>query len=123
MTILVVDDHDGTREMLSELLEMEGHSVIGARNGRQAIDLLMIYRVDIIITDIVMPELEGTEFILRLRQSKIPIISVSGLSKEDVLSGIVRSLGIKGFLRKPFKPEDILDLVKNVENQSMGRIK
>ncbi|MFP4417355.1 MAG: response regulator [Chitinispirillaceae bacterium] len=121
MVIMVVDDHHDTREMLAEVLEQGGHAVIAANNGRNAIDLLTVYRVDVIITDIMMPELEGTEFILRLRQSNIPIISVSGLAQEDVISKIISSLGIRGFLQKPFRPGDILKMIQNVDTQIMER--
>lgn len=115
MDIMVIDDQEEMRMMLTEMLENNGHNVTAAENGKKAIDLLMIYKVDCIITDIVMPEIEGIEFILRLRQSHIPIISISGLSRETVVSGFMASLGIIGFLQKPFKSKEILELVDNVE--------
>jgi len=115
MDIMVIDDQEEMRMMLTEMLENKGHKVTAAENGKKAIDLLMIYKVDCIITDIVMPEIEGVEFILRLRQSHIPIISISGLSPETVISEFMASLGVIGFLQKPFKSEEILQLVNNVE--------
>jgi len=115
MDIMVIDDQEEMRMMLTEMLENKGHKVTVAENGKKAIDLLMIYKVDCIITDSVMPEIEGVEFILRLRQSHIPIISISGLSPETVISEFMASLGVIGFLQKPFKSEEILQLVNNVE--------
>lgn len=115
MDILVVDDEAEIRLMLSEMLKSKGHKVIIAENGKKAIDYLMIYKVDLIITDIVMPEIEGIEFILRLRQSKIPIISMSGLSRETVVSEFMASLGIVGFLQKPFDTGELLQVVDNIQ--------
>ncbi len=115
MDILVVDDEAEIRLMLSDMLKSKGHKVIVAENGKKAIDYLMVYKVDLIITDIVMPEIEGIEFILRLRQSKIPIISISGLSRETVVSEFMASLGIVGFLQKPFDTGELLQVVDNIQ--------
>lgn len=115
MTILIIDDNEEVRMVLRELLTHRGHTVIVADNGRKAIDLLMVYKVGCIITDIVMPDIEGVELILRLRQSKIPIISISGLSREMIVAEFMASLGVIGFLQKPFRSGDILQLVSTVE--------
>ena len=115
MDILSVDDEAEVRLMLSDMLKSKGHKVIVAENGKKAIDYLMVYKVDLIITDIVMPEIEGIEFILRLRQSKIPIISMSGLSRETVVAEFMASLGIVGFLQKPFDNADLLQVVGNIQ--------
>jgi len=115
MDIMVIDDHEEMRLMLTEMLKNKGYNVVAAENGKKAIDLLMIYKVDCIITDIVMPEIERNEHIIRLRQSKIPIISISGLSRETVVSEFMASLGVIGFLQKPFKSDEIMQLVDNVK--------
>ena len=115
MDIIVVDDDVEVRGVLCEVLSSKGHHVIVAENGRRAIDLLSIYKVDLIITDIIMPEIEGIEFILRLRQSNIPVISISALSKESIVMEIIASLGIIGFLQKPFANNELLQIVKNVK--------
>lgn len=113
MNILVVDDHEDVREVISELLTMEGHRVSTAYDGKNAIDLLGVYKFDLIISDIVMPEIEGVELILRLRESGIPIISISGLPRESVMSEFFSSLGIIGLLQKPIDNESLLNLVKS----------
>jgi len=116
MDIIVVDDDAEVRGLLCEVLNSKGHNVIVAENGKRAIDLLSIYKVDLIITDIIMPEIEGIEFMLRLRQSNIPVISISALSKESVVMEIMASLGIIGLLQKPFTNNDLLLLVDNVKS-------
>ena len=115
MDIMVVDDEVEVRSMIYDMLESKGHNVIVAENGKRAIDLLAFYKVDIIVTDIIMPEIEGIEFILRLRQSNIPIISISALSKESVVSEFMDSLGIVDILQKPFIKSDLMQLVDNVK--------
>lgn len=116
MDIIVVDDDVEVRGLLCEVLNSKGHNVIVAENGKRAIDLLSVYKVDLIITDIIMPEIEGIEFMLRLRQSNIPVISISALSKEAVVMEIMASLGIIGLLQKPFTNNDLLLLVDNVKS-------
>ena len=115
MDIMVVDDEVEVREMICDMLESKGHNVIAAENGRRAIDLIAVYKVDLIITDIMMPEIEGIELILRLRQSNIPIVSISSLSKDSVVSDIMASLGVVGFLQKPFSKSDLMQFVNEVK--------
>lgn len=115
MNIIVVEDQKEVRDMLSSLLKEKGHNAIVAEDGRRAIELLSVYKVDLIITDIVMPNIEGIELILRLRQSNIPVISMSGLSKETVVAELMASLGIIGFLHKPFSNDDLMQIVDNVQ--------
>lgn len=117
MEILVVDDEVEVREMLCEILMSKGHNVVVAENGKRAIDLLAFYKIDLIVTDIIMPEIKGIEFILRLRQSNIPIISISALSKESVVLEFMDSLGIVGILQKPFAKSDLMQLVDNVKEK------
>ena len=115
MNIIVVEDQKEVRDMLFSLLQEKGHNAILAENGMRAIELLSVYKVDLMITDIVMPEIEGIELILRLRQSNIPVISMSGLSKETVVAELMASLGIIGFLHKPFSNDDLMQIVDNVK--------
>jgi CheY-like chemotaxis protein len=65
-----------------------------------------------------MPEIDGIELMLRLRQSKIPIISISGLSRESIVTELFVSLGIIGFLQKPFKPSEIVALIESAAPNS-----
>ncbi|MBD3344732.1 MAG: response regulator [Chitinivibrionales bacterium] len=113
MNILIVDDHEEIRQMLREMLQENGYHVFVAENGKQAIDLLGVNKIDLIISDILMPEIEGVEFILRLRQSKIPVIAISGLRREDVVAQFFASIGVVGFLQKPFMVNDVAVLVNN----------
>ena len=117
MNIIVVEDQREVRDMLCSLLQGKGHNVIIAKDGKRAIDLLSIYKVDLMITDIVMPNIEGIELILRLRESNIPVITISGLPRETVVSELIASLGIIGFLHKPFSNDDLMQLVNSVKEE------
>ena len=117
MDIIVVEDQQEVREMLCALLQKKGHNVIIAENGKRAIDLLSVYNIDLVITDIIMPEIEGIELILRLRESKIPIIPVSVLSKSAIVQELLAALGIIGVLQKPFNNDELVNLVESVNKE------
>ena len=111
MNILIVDDEPQVRSVMVDVLQGRGHRVFEASTGRQAIELLSVSQVDLIVTDIVMPEIEGVELILRLRQSNIPIVAISGLGREVVVNAFLSTLGIVGFLQKPFAMRGVLELI------------
>ena len=93
--ILVVDDSDDTREMMTKLLELESFTVVTAEDGSVGLNMAEIERPDIIITDINMPNLNGIEMIRRLRKqpqfSQVPIMAITaygnGVAAEAVAAG------------------------------------
>ena len=93
--ILVVDDSDDTREMMTKLLELESFTVVTAEDGSIGLDVAEMERPDIIITDINMPNLNGIEMIRRLRKqpqfSRVPIMAITaygnGVAAEAVAAG------------------------------------
>ncbi len=101
--ILIVDDDPQMRLLLASELEARGYSVVLAANGREAQAHLLEVKVDLVITDLVMPEQEGLETILDLRQkgSRIPVIAISGASGGVYLE-VARKLGANAILPKPF---------------------
>jgi adenylate cyclase len=105
--LLVVDDHEMNRDMLSRRLERQGHTVLLAENGRKALDLLRRERVDVILLDILMPEMDGVETLGRIKlddgMRDTPVIMLSAL---DELDPVVRciEMGADDYLQKPFNP-------------------
>jgi adenylate cyclase len=105
--LLVVDDQEMNRDMLSRRLERQGHRVMAAENGRLAIERLKRERVDVILLDILMPELDGVETLRRIKLDEalrdIPVIMLSAL---DELDAVVRciEMGADDYLQKPFNP-------------------
>ena len=105
--VLVVDDNEVNRDMLSRRLERQGHTVLLAENGRQALAMLQSEPVDLVLLDILMPELDGFETLKQLKSSDslrhTPVIMLSAL---DELDSVVRCIeaGAEDYLPKPFNP-------------------
>jgi class 3 adenylate cyclase len=106
-TVLVVDDNEVNRDMLSRRLERQGHRVILAENGRAALDTLKSKKVDVVLLDILMPEMDGVQTLERLKSHEqmrhTPVIMLSAL---DELDSVVRciEMGAEDYLPKPFNP-------------------
>jgi CheY-like chemotaxis protein len=120
--ILVVDDEAQMRELLCQGLERRGHTVAQAGDGREAMQRLAEQQPDLVITDLVMPEMEGIETIQALRQKcpGIPIIAISGggrLGPEDYLS-LAGQIGADRTFAKPFRIEEIVTAVRELTTKS-----
>jgi len=113
--ILVVDDEDTIRRMLRVALEMEGHEVVDAGDGQEALQLHRTTPVDLVITDILMPETNGLQVILALRREspQLKVIAMSGGGRFILLEALqaAETLGAFATLGKPFDLEDLLDTV------------
>jgi sigma-B regulation protein RsbU (phosphoserine phosphatase) len=105
--ILVVDDQEYNRDVLSRPLKKEGHDVALAENGIQALEVLKTEDFDLVLLDVMMPELDGYGVLKRMKADpvlrEIPVIVISAL---DELESIVRciELGAEDYLTKPFNP-------------------
>lgn len=117
-TILVVDDDPNTRQLYSSLLTPFGHQVLLASDGREALRVAQEHHVDLILSDILMPTMNGYEFVSSLRKqtghesTKVIFQSASFLSHESRSLGL--SCGVEHFLSKPCDPEKILETVNQV---------
>lgn len=113
--ILLVEDDNLVREFLVKVLRAAGYNVVEAADGNKALAILDSGRVDLIITDIMMPEREGIETIREIRKLSptLPVIAMSGGGKEqwsDVLR-IASTFGATETIAKPFAPRDLLKCV------------
>ena len=105
--ILIVDDTEAIRELLSRRLAREGHRIVEAENGRSALDRIAVEPFDLILLDMMMPDINGYEVLTQLkadtRYRDIPVIIISAL---DEIDGIVRCIeaGAEDYLSKPFNP-------------------
>ena len=110
--VLLVEDTRAIRELLSLVLEDEGHEVVVARDGQEALDLLETVTPDVILTDLMMPRVDGWQLIAALRfdpvASPIPIVVISSELGLDT----AEDLGVHAVLPKPFRP---LELVRVLE--------
>ena len=115
-TILVVDDSATVREMVSFVLNEAGYGVISAVHGRDALNKLNTTTVDMVITDIDMPIMDGIEFIREMRKKPecrlTPVIIISGkFHNINILENVN-----KWFL-KPFTDKELLQVIKITEKQ------
>lgn len=113
--ILVVDDDPSIRKMVSDVLERRGYTIEAAVNGKDALDKAKQLQPDLVITDIMMPEMDGWSLVRAMRSKKelslVPVIFLTGLNKdEDRILGF--RLGADDYLAKPFRFEE-LDLRVN----------
>lgn len=114
--ILVIDDDDTLRGAIVAFLQSSGHEVHEANDGKKALTLFEATPVDLVITDINMPEMDGIEIILKFGSTwpDIPVIAMSGgglLPKEMLLD----QAGLLGATQSISKPFDLLDLLEIVE--------
>jgi DNA-binding NtrC family response regulator len=109
-TILLVDDDQDLRNLLERVLLRSGMAVHPAGDGRQAIKLLARQKFDLVVTDIIMPDVEGIELILKIRKEHpgLPIIAMSagGRLKADGYLKMAQTFGANQVLEKPF-PIDV----------------
>ena len=112
--ILVVDDDPHIREVVQFALDKEGFDTLEAGDGAQALERFAADRPDLIVLDITMPELEGTEVCRRIRQtSRTPIIFLS--SRDDEIDRVLGlELGGDDYITKPFSPRELVARVKAV---------
>jgi CheY-like chemotaxis protein len=103
--LLVVDDNRENRDLLQTLLEQQGHTVIAAASGQEALELLSRRTFDLVLLDVMMPEMDGFAVLERLKADDswrhIPVLMVSALDRLDsVVAGIAR--GAEDYLTRPF---------------------
>ena len=121
MRILIVDDHAALRKSMAEMLEKQEdvEAVVEASNGAEALAKLMEQSFDIMITDIVMPVMDGytlMEEMRRLRLASLPkVIVATALARDDFVMRAVE-LGAKFYLVKPFEPENLLGHIRELAN-------
>jgi CheY-like chemotaxis protein len=116
--ILIVDDDEAILRMMTRMLRPAGHDVVTAADGREGLKLVAQRRPDLVITDIIMPEMEGIETIMELRRVApgIKIVAMSGsrgLGRVDFLDA-ARKLGADATLPKPFQKAELLATVNAV---------
>jgi DNA-binding response OmpR family regulator len=105
--ILVVDDEARMRRFIRMNLELEGYQVVEAENGVQALDQIRKYTPDLVIMDVMMPEMDGFETLAMLREiSTVPVILLTVRSEEeDITRGL--NLGADDYITKPFSPREL----------------
>jgi CheY-like chemotaxis protein len=118
-TIMVVEDTAIAREPLVRLLQYEGYRAVGVTNGQEAIDALPIHNPDIILLDILMPVMNGLEFLSMIRSDRrlsrwrdMPVIVLTAV-RDEICERDVRNLGVQGFVLKTgFSLEELMAMIR-----------
>ena len=112
--VLVVDDHADFRQSLCQSIELQGHRVLEASTGDEALDVMSDVPVRILVTDISMPGLNGVELIRQVRKRSSHadprIIVMTGQEKlSPQVKSALTSLGVTAFLKKPFQMNELTE--------------
>lgn len=106
-TILVVDDDQGLRELIRISLEHEGYSIIQAANGLECLSQVREQQPDLVLLDVMMPEMDGLEACSRLREfSRVPVLMLTAkVQSSDIVTGLDK--GADDYLVKPFNMDEL----------------
>ena len=112
--ILVVDDEQLVRSLTVQVLERAGHDVVSVADAKGALELLERERVDLVVSDVVMPGLTGVELLNELRdlQPDLPVVLMTGGSPEPERTTRALELGADGIVYKPYSHADLIDAVQ-----------
>ena len=119
-TILIIEDHAAVRTLLARVLEDAGHQVWEASNGREGLERFRAHPVDLVITDLEMPEMNGLEVIVELTRLRVDVrvIAMSGLSGDELQQAML--IGARRTLPKPLDLQTLLQVVQS-ELQQLPR--
>ncbi len=110
--VLIIDDDRGIRQLLRRIIESRGHVAVEADTGRTGVDAFQQQSFDLVLTDIVMPDMDGNQTIVHLRKlnPSIKIIAVSGGGRARNLTPLqlAKQFGADRILEKPFRRDDVL---------------
>jgi two-component system chemotaxis response regulator CheY len=122
MRLLIVEDSALVRRMYGLAFYRRDHELVEAENGRQALDVLAASteRFDVILLDLRMPDMDGVEFIRAVQRRPlfdVPIIVTTSEPESSELLQQARTLGVAAVIKKPWKPQELLDLVQSVRER------
>lgn len=116
--ILIIEDDEEVREYLESVLSRAGYQCLSAHNGQAGVDLFMVNPVDLVITDIIMPEKDGIETIMDLRRknSSLKVIAISGGGRAEPENYLhsAKLLGANRTMKKPFTNEEMLEAIRDL---------
>lgn len=113
--ILIADDEEEIRKCLKRFLTMKGYRISMAENGREAMDIIEREKIDLVITDMEMPEMNGMELLASVKEfnGNLPVVMITGYSDAEKTVTALRE-GASDFINKPFRMQDI--------NESISRL-
>jgi DNA-binding response OmpR family regulator len=118
-SILVIDDNDDIRGLLSLVLQKEGYEVLEAAGGSEALIKINESKPDLILLDVMMPGLSGLEVLATIRESRekkiseVPVIMITAKSTIDDIDAAIE-LGANSYIVKPFRPANLVEKVSEI---------
>ena len=122
--VLVVEDEEAVRDYVCRVLTLHGHTVLVAHDGAQAVEQMAEHHFDLLVSDIVMPMMDGISLALKVRATRphVPIILMTGYANERQRAHNL-SLLIEGLLSKPFTMDQLLSTVNKALANARKRAK
>ncbi len=124
MKCLIVDDNDDLRELLETILESAGYTVDVAINGKEAMRMAVHFPPDIVISDILMPEMDGFTLCRTIKEDatlhNIPFIFYTGVYLNPEHEKLAQALGASAYLRRPVEPDQLLQEIERVTSRYQG---
>ncbi len=119
LRVLIIDDEEQILNYVKYVLDKEGCAVSLASNGKEAIEIFSAAEFDIVITDIAMPEKDGIDTIIEIRQLNPPvaIVAMSGVSSSDKLLKLATAFDADVTIKKPFTVDELLVAVKEAKKK------
>jgi len=116
--ILVIDDDESVRDSLKDLLSVHGYQVAVARDGREGLEVLHRQRFDLVVTDLLMPNVDGIEIIREIRKhdASLKVLAISGgdHATHFLHLNAAQALGADDVLKKPFDEESLLAAIRRL---------
>lgn len=113
--ILVVEDEGTTRTLLMGALEKAGYEVVQAKDGEEAYQIARIVKPDLIISDVIMPEMDGSRLIKQIRESEFgKKILLIIMTSRNQMQDYFEMMDVDDFITKPFDPQDVIARVERV---------
>jgi DNA-binding NtrC family response regulator len=114
--ILIVDDDESMRRMIAEVLSAAGYAVSEASTGKQALRLLTEQDIQLVLTELVMPETEGLQLIQQMHKAEpdVRVIAMSGSPRAATYLSVARALGARAALHKPLPVDQLLQTIHEV---------
>jgi two-component system chemotaxis response regulator CheY len=118
--VLIVDDSMAMRSVIRKVISISGFDVgtfFEAGNGKEALEILNAQWIDLVLSDINMPEMDGLTFLKKMRENEIykniPVVMITTEGSQACVDEAM-SLGVKGYIQKPFRPEVIKEKLEEI---------
>ena len=124
-SILVVDDNEDIRNLLSLVLQKEGYEVFLAPNGSEALEIVKNNRLDLVLLDVMMPELSGLEVLRSIRENKdnkicsIPVMMITAASTVSDIDAAIE-IGASSYIIKPFRNINLIEKVSAIFQEELA---